>query len=287
MSIRCSAEDALPSWPLAIVADVRAASFDVVDIVAHRGSSGSAPENTLAAVELAVHEQATFVEVDVQRSADGELVVVHDTCLARTTDAVRVFPDRAPWRVAEFTRAELDRLDAGVWYGPEFVGEPIPTLSEVLDTIGGVTGLLLELKAPKLYPGIEAQVVDELASRGEWLAGALRSDRLMVQSFRRRSVRNFADLAPDMPAGLLFWRRPTSVELVAASRWVRQVNLNLRVANQRLVDQVHALGMTTGLYTANTVDRMRDCVALGADAVITDYPLLLQHVLARPEVAAA
>ena len=268
------------------MAGVRGATTDVA-VVAHRGSSGSAPENTIAAIELAVHEQATFVEVDVQRTADGELVVVHDTTLARTTDVTRVFPDRAPWRVGEFTRAELDRLDAGSWYGSEFLGEPIPTLSDVLDTIGGVTGLLLELKAPKLYPGIEAQIVDELSTRDEWLTGALRSDRLVVQSFRRRSVRAFADLAPDIPTALLFWRRPTSVELRAASWWVRQVNLSHRVADRRLVDQVHALGMTTGLYTVNTADRMHDCIGLGADAVITDHPRLLQDVLALPEASAA
>lgn len=140
---------------------MRAVIADVA-VVAHRGSSGSAPENTIAAVELAVHEQASFVEVDVQRTGDGELVVVHDTTLARTTDVARVFPDRAPWRVGGFTRAELDRLDAGSWCGSEFLGEPIPTLSDVLDTVGGATGLMLELKAPKLYPGIEAQGVDEL-----------------------------------------------------------------------------------------------------------------------------
>ena len=268
------------------MANVRAVIPDVA-VVAHRGSSGSAPENTIAAVELAVHEQVSFVEVDVQRTADGVLVVVHDTTLARTTDVARAFPDRAPWRVGDFTRAELDRLDAGSWYGSEFLGEPIPTLSDVLDTIGSATGLMLELKVPKLYPGIEAQVVDELSARDEWLTGALRSDQLVVQSFRRRSVRAFADLAPDIPTALLFWRRPTSVELRAASWWVRQVNLSQRVADRRLVDQVHALGMTTGLYTVNTADRMQDCLGVGADAVITDYPRLLQDVLARPEFAAA
>src|SRR5919206_4176055 len=92
----------------------------VPTVVAHRGASGQAPENTLAAVRRAVELRVDRVEVDVQRTKDGVPVVIHDTTLARTTDVRRVHPRRAPWLVGDFTLAEIQRLDAGGWYSPSF-----------------------------------------------------------------------------------------------------------------------------------------------------------------------
>src|SRR5690606_3104315 len=146
------------------------ATAQAPEVIAHRGASGYAPENTLAAVEAADRLDTTWVEVDVQRTADGELVLVHDTTLERTTDAEEVFPDRAPWDVADFTAEEIARLDAGSWFGEEFAGEPVPTLGEALATLeANDQKLLLELKDPELYPGIEEEVLAELAEAG-WLA---------------------------------------------------------------------------------------------------------------------
>ncbi|MDQ3629402.1 MAG: glycerophosphodiester phosphodiesterase [Actinomycetota bacterium] len=263
-----------------------APSPDVVD-VAHRGSSGSAPENTVAAVELAVDQQASFVEVDVQRSADDELVIVHDTTLARTTDAEQVFPDRAPWNVGAFTLAELEQLDAGSWYAPEFADEPIPTLADVIDSMGRKSGLLLELKSPELYPGIEAQVVDELSSDAGWLRKALKSEQLVVQSFDHASMKTFDSLAPQIPTGLLFGYRPTTPELVAASSWAEQINPSYRVTDQALVEEVQASGMTISVYTLNTGRLMREFIALDVDGIITDYPVVLRDILANQERSAA
>lgn len=263
-----------------------APSPDVVD-VAHRGSSGSAPENTVAAVELAVDQQASFVEVDVQRSADDELVIVHDTTLARTTDAEQVFPDRAPWNVGAFTLAELEQLDAGSWYAPEFADEPIPTLADVIDSMGRKSGLLLELKSPELYPGIEAQVVDELSSDAGWLRKALKSEQLVVQSFDHASMKTFDSLAPQIPTGLLFGYRPTTPELVAASSWAEQINPSYRVTDRALVEEVQASGMTISVYTLNTGRLMREFIALDVDGIITDYPVVLRDILANQERSAA
>jgi glycerophosphoryl diester phosphodiesterase len=117
-----------------------APSAGEVDVVAHRGSSGAAPENTLAAVELALAHRADVVENDIQRTKDGELVVMHDLTLARTTDVEEVFPDRAPWNVADFTLAEIKQLDAGSWFSPEFAGERVPTLAEWVRAVGRRAG---------------------------------------------------------------------------------------------------------------------------------------------------
>ena len=102
-------------------------------VIAHRGASSYAPENTLAAVDKAAELGVEWVENDVQRTKDGELVVIHDDNLKRTTDAEDVFPGRSPWKVKDFTAAEIARLDAGSWIGPEFVGARVPTHQQFLD----------------------------------------------------------------------------------------------------------------------------------------------------------
>ena len=108
-----------------------------VATIAHRGASSEAPENTLAAVRRAVQLGADMVEVDVQRTCDGVLVLMHDATLTRTTDAADVLPDRAPWSVADLAYAEVRRLDAGRWMSPRFAGERVPTLVEVLRLLDG------------------------------------------------------------------------------------------------------------------------------------------------------
>lgn len=251
---------------------------DVID-VAHRGSSGSAPENTVAAVEYAVDQRATFVEVDVQRAADGELVIIHDTTLERTTNAEEVFPDRAPWNVGDFTLDELRSLDAGSWFSSDFAGEPIPTLREVIEALRPRAGLLLELKSPALYPGIETEIHEELASIPGYLPRSLRTGRLVVQSFDIESMRTYHEIAPEVPIGLLYGERPTDEELVSASEWAAQVNPSYRVTDQALVDRIHELGMTISVYTLNTGQLMREFINLGVDGIISDYPGVLRDIL--------
>ncbi|WP_026874549.1 glycerophosphodiester phosphodiesterase [Jiangella gansuensis] len=251
---------------------------EVVDI-AHRGSSGSAPENTVAAIEYAVAQRSTFVEVDVQRSADGELVLMHDTTLARTTNVEEVFPDRAPWNVGDFTLAELKQLDAGSWFSDDFAGEPVPTLREGVEALGNRTGLLLEFKAPELYPGIEAEIHEELASIPRWLDRALRSGRYVAQSFNIDSMRTYHEIAPEVPIGLLYGSRPSDEVLVEASEWAQQINPSYRVTDQQLVDRVHELGMTISVYTLNTGQLMRQFLNLGVDGIITDYPAVLHDIV--------
>lgn len=120
-----------------------------------------APENTLVAIARAAASGVDMVEVDLQGSKDGALVLMHDTTLARTTDVGRHHRLRARHRVGSFALAELRRLDAGSWHGPRYAGEPVPTLEEALDLAAALeVGVLLELKHPRLYPG----VVDDLAA---------------------------------------------------------------------------------------------------------------------------
>ncbi len=195
-----------------------ATASPTVEVVAHRGSSGAAPENTLAAVRLAIAQKSDVVENDIQRTLDGELVIMHDLTLARTTDVEQVFPNRAPWNVRDFTLAEIEQLDAGSWFAPEFAGERVPTLAEWFRAVGQQAGMLLEPKSPELYPGIETDLDKELRSLPEFNR-ALKAGRVVVQSFNHVWLRVYKDLAPDVPVGLLYGSKPTEVDITAAATW--------------------------------------------------------------------
>lgn len=261
--------------------DEAAASHSDPAVIAHRGSSGIAPENTLAAVRIAMEQKADWFEIDVQLTADGELILFHDTTLERTTNAEEVFPDRAPWVVGDFTLAELKQLDAGSWFAPEFAGEEIPTLDELLDLISPRIGFLLEVKDPALYPGIEQQIADTLAARRGYLSAAQRTDRIVVQSFDHESMFLYSKIQPDTPVGLLFSQRPTDDELVAASEFALEINPNFRLVDKELLDRVHELGMRMSVYTVNSGRDMRSMIDLGVDGIITDFPAVLIDLLRR------
>jgi glycerophosphoryl diester phosphodiesterase len=248
--------------------------------IAHRGSSGVAPENTLAAVRTALRHHADVVENDIQRTSDGHLIIVHDTTLARTTDVEQVFPDRAPWTVGDFTLAEVKQLDAGSWFAPRFAGARIPTLREWVEAVGSSAGMLLEAKTPELFPGIEHDIDRELRSIPAFNR-AVKSGRVVMQSFNHSWLRTYSELAPDVPVGLLFGSRPTDGEMVAASTWADQVNPALGVIDQPVADRVHQLGMDINVWTVNDGVGMRRAIDWGVDGIITNFPQVLDDILRR------
>ncbi|WP_016701388.1 glycerophosphodiester phosphodiesterase [Actinoalloteichus spitiensis] len=251
------------------------------EVVAHRGASGSAPENTLAAIRAADEIGADQVEIDVQRTADGEIVLMHDCTLNRTTDVEDVFPGRDSYAVADFTLDELSQLDAGSWFGPEFAGEPVPTLREAVRELDPETGLLLEVKVCAGVAGLGADIARELRSMPGYLWSAVRGDTLVVQSFDHEQMRAFHRRLGVVPVGLLFGSRPSDAELVAASRWAEQANPRFRDTDPALVDRVHELGMAINVWTVNDEADMRTAVSHGVDGVITDHPEVLLKVLGR------
>jgi len=139
-------------------------------VIGHRGASAYAPENTLAAIDKAARLGIGWVENDVQRTKDGELVVIHDDSLQRTTDVEEVFPCRTSWDVKDFTAAEIARLDAGSWFGRRYAGARVPTLDEYMRRVEhNHQKLLLEIKNPELYPGIEQQTLKVLGNEDRLL----------------------------------------------------------------------------------------------------------------------
>lgn len=195
-------------------------------VIAHRGASYDAPEETAAAYLLARDLGADYLEADVQRSRDGVLVALHDDTLERTTDVAEVFPERAKDPVSSFTLAELKRLDAGSWFNrafperarPGFVGLRILTLDEMLDIAeGGANkpGLYLETKVPAQFPGIEDDLRKLLERRG-WLQPRERAaaghvdvahgnGRVILQTFEKSSLELLQESMPQVPKILLLW----------------------------------------------------------------------------------
>lgn len=275
----------LATLAAALIVPVAAPSADAAgrtrdpEVIAHRGSSGVAPENTLAAVRQALRHRADTVENDIQRTKDGELVIMHDTTLARTTDVEQVFPDRAPWNVRDFTLAEIKKLDAGSWFGPEFAGQRVPTLAEWGAAVGNAR-MLLEPKAPELYPGIEKDLDRELNTVPA-LRKALRGGRIVVQSFNHAWLRGYKELAPEVPVGLLYGSKPTAADIEAAAAWAEQVNPALGVIDQATVDLVHDRDLEIHVWTVNDGQGMRRARDWGVDGIITNYPQVLRDLLRK------
>ncbi|MEV0201329.1 glycerophosphodiester phosphodiesterase family protein [Nonomuraea sp. NPDC050691] len=249
--------------------------------VAHRGASAYAPENTVAAFELAAEQGADMYELDVQETRDHRLVLMHDTTLARTTDAEKVFPGRAPWRVSGLSLAEIRKLDAGSWFDGDYEGERVPTLAETLRAMSDSgMGLLLEIKAPHLYPGIESRVAAELRRSPAWLEPG----RLVVQSFDWDSIRRFHALMPDVPVGLL--GTPSAGRLAELARFADQINPPYRDITSAYVRLVHARGMRVLTWTVDDPAVMRRMLAHGVDGVISNRPDVARDVLDEEERAA-
>jgi glycerophosphoryl diester phosphodiesterase len=234
-----------------------------VDNVAHRGATGYAPENTVAAFDLAVDMKADYIEIDIQRSKDGELVLIHDTTVDRTTNGTG--------KVGDLTFEQLRSLDAGSWKGEQYVGEPIPTFDEILDRYRGKVGILIELKAPELYPGIEEQVAEALTERN---LDKPQNEKIIIQSFNFESMKKTNELLPQVPIGVLTSNRAhtTPEALQEFSTYADWFNPSYGIVTEELVKNVHSLGMKIGSWTVRSQAAADFLLDMKVDAIITDYP---------------
>ncbi|MEU1347142.1 glycerophosphodiester phosphodiesterase family protein [Streptomyces sp. NPDC005795] len=255
-------------------------------VIAHRGASAYAPENTLAAVDKADVLGFEWVENDVQLTRDGVLVVIHDTGLKRTTDAEEVFPDRAPWAVKDFTAAEIARLDAGSWFGPQYAGARVPTLRQYLRRIGrNQQNLLLEIKNPDTYPGIERATLRVLRQEG-WLDRDHVRGRLVIQSFGAGSVRKVHEQRPDVITGLL--GTPAAADLPSYAEFTDRINPAYTSISGEYVAAVHALKgphgkrLQVNAWTVNDAEHALRVAGYGVDGIITNAPDVVREATGRP-----
>ncbi|MEU1405161.1 glycerophosphodiester phosphodiesterase family protein [Streptomyces sp. NPDC005728] len=267
---------------VSLTADARAGETARPTVVAHRGASACAPENTLASIDKAAEMGFTWVENDVQRTKDGELVVIHDDSLERTTNVEDVFPGRAPWKVKDFTAAEIARLDAGSWFSPAYAGTRVPTLKQYMHRVEhNHEKLLLEIKNPQLYPGIEQQTLKLLGNEG-WL-DQQHLGRLIVQSFSADSVRTVHELKPALTTGLL--GTPSVSQLHEYARFTDLINPSNGSISTSYVSSVHAVtgphSKRLGVFawTVDDAATARKVAGYGVDGIITNKPDVVRAAL--------
>lgn len=256
-------------------APAAASAADRVDVVAHRGASGDAPENTLAAIRDAALQEADWAEIDVVMSKDGVPVLLHDTTLARTTDVEEKFPDRAPWLVEDFTVAELKQLDAGSWFDERFAGEPIPTFREALLALDEYdVGLWLEIKSPGRYPGVEAAMAEVLRSTpGGWLTAPDRAEFFKATSFDFDSLRTFAEeIEYAVPVGGIASTVADDAALRELATWMEFYIVDYLRLQEGDIARVDAAGLNAAVWTVNDPLAIAGLAEAGADAVIGNYP---------------
>ncbi|GLI06844.1 glycerophosphoryl diester phosphodiesterase [Paenibacillus tyrfis] len=230
-------------------------------IIAHRGASNYAPENTMAAFRLALEMDSDGIELDLQLTKDGHVVICHDEELSRTTNGKGLIKD--------CTLDELRRLDAGSWYGESFAGERIPTLEEFL-TLVCDTKLIVNLEIkhiPYYYEGIEEKIVQAIQRFGM-------VDRVIVSSFDHYALRKTAELNPDIELGLLFatrliepWRYAAGLPFA-----VRSMHPDYSFVDAEYIARCHEYGYAVYPYTANSPEWYKEMRRLGLDGVITNVP---------------
>jgi glycerophosphoryl diester phosphodiesterase len=232
-------------------------------IIAHRGSSGSAPENTLAAFRLAVKAGADMIELDVRLTADRHLVVFHDRRLGRTAPGAG--------RVWTRTLAELQTLDAGSWFGSRFRGEKIPALQEVFHAVPRTVGINVEVKTdgdPRKKGGLEEVLVAAICAEAE-------ERNILVSSFNHALLRRLHRRAPQLALGALYMpvrdvgKRPSALE--------RRLGVSVFICSRsqlrrRLVRDAHHHDLTVVVYGVNTARHLARVRRYGVDGIITDFP---------------
>ncbi|MFN2746872.1 glycerophosphodiester phosphodiesterase [Bacillus sp. z60-18] len=229
-------------------------------IIAHRGASGYAPENTFAAFEKACELGADFIELDVQLTKDGRLAVIHDDRVDRTTNGAGF--------VRQFTMSELEKLDAGSWFSPAFKGENIPILDEVLEKYHKKTGLLIEIKSSKTQPGIENVIGKLISSFGF-------SMKTIVQSFDAGAIKTMHKLYPAIPAAVLIRPRFGMVprgQLRHIASFADYVSVKHTRLSPFLINAIHSHDLKALAWTVNGQKTGRRLESWKIDGIITDYP---------------
>jgi glycerophosphoryl diester phosphodiesterase len=236
-------------------------------VAGHRGDRTSAPENTLPALAAALVGPLEFVETDVQLSADGVPVVIHDETVDRTTDGTGA--------VSELTLGQLKQLDAGAWFGPEFAGTRIPTLVEFLDILtGSDKKAMVELKG--------FWTVEQISGiRGDILARGVQ-DRIIFASFNLTTIENLREEAPAFPRVII--RRDLPADPVRFAQFYGAIAIltspDSLERDEYAVRDMHEAGLGVLLYTLNSEEGWSEALAYGVDGIITDVPSRLDGWIA-------
>ena len=234
---------------------------DTAAVVAHRGAAGRAPENTLASIRAAVADGTDWVEIDVQETVDGEVVVVHDSDFMKLAGV--------SLKVWNGTLGQVQDVDVGGWFGPSFAGERVPTLEAVLEEIkSSHAQLVIELKYYGHDQDLERRVIDLVERNGM-------ADRVAIMSLKYPGIQKVRILRPDWNIGLLAATAVGNLARLDADF----LAVNAGMAKPRFIRQAHASGKKVLVWTVNDPVSMSRMLSLGVDGIITDEPAMARQVI--------
>ncbi|MCA1057550.1 glycerophosphodiester phosphodiesterase [Rossellomorea aquimaris] len=237
-------------------------------LFAHRGVSGEAPENTLAAFKAAAESGAHGIELDVQLSKDGHIVVIHDETIDRTTNGTGY--------VKDMTWEQLRTYDAGSWFHSSFQGESIPSLEEVLDVVTAHHDSMIiniELKNDQIdYPQLEEKVLELLNEKGM-------KEQTIISSFNPESIKKVRQLDSDIETAFLFEGIPANILDRTKPLQVNALHCDASFAQSPTGRIVMDMGMPLRVFTINTMEEFQLLKKANVSVVMTDYPgLFLDHL---------
>ncbi len=237
--------------------------------IAHRGASGSAPENTLAAFKKAIEIGTDAVELDLHRTADDEIVAIHDATLDRTTNL------HGP--VNQATLVDIKRADAGAWFDVEFTGEPIPTLTETLECIALKTLPVLEIKEPDIGEAVIEKIREfELSvQNGGNPINIL--GRVIIISFHASVLKTVREMEPYISTGWLIGSQDSDASPAQLCEQLctlgsRILNVNHLMITSEFAYQVRRRGITLWCWTVDDIARMRELKRFGVHGITSNYP---------------
>jgi len=228
-------------------------------VIAHRGASGYAPENTLASFNKAISLGAEGIELDVHMSKDGYLIVCHDEKVNRTTDGKGYIRD--------LTLSEIKKLDAGSWFGKEYKNERLPTLNEVLDLIKTLDIMInIEIKnGPIFYPGIEKALLDEIKKYKI-------EDKVIVSSFNHYSLVEIKKIDSNIKTGVLYMAGMVDPWKYALSLGADAIHPLFYNIVPEVVRGCYENNIMINPFTVNDSEHIETITRLGVSGIITNYP---------------
>jgi len=230
-------------------------------VTAHRGASGLAPENTLASISLAMELGADFCEIDAQETADGKIVLLHDSSLNRTTNSIG--------KIWKLNFAEIQNADAGSWYSQDFTGEKIPTLESAIDFVKGRMKLNIELKTNGYQKQLAERVV-EIIEKKNFI------NHCILTSFNLQEIKKVKLINPQIKTGLIFSKIPKE------NIWNFEFDLfsiDKKLATRDFIQNAHQAGKEVHVWTVNKERQMKKLLELEVDNIITNFPNVLIEIL--------
>lgn len=248
-----------------VLAGTPALAQSKTKVIAHRGGKVWAPENTMEAFKKSIALAVDGIELDIHRCKSGEIVVIHDETIDRTTDGKGL--------IKEMTYDELQKYSAGLWFSSKFKNEKIPLLKDVLKLVDGKVHLFIEVKnAPIRYVGLEGDLAKLLDSYKH-------KDKITVISFDHQFLKRFHKLAPQYSIGFLDVAIVSDIGSYARSIGAKAWNPGFGEIRKDAVEVAHKEGLTVNPWTINGKKKWQSALEMGVDGIITDDPLGLINLL--------